>query len=127
VTKPVILGRQPVTCYITPSKPNPWYGTIVGGVVARVAVSGGEQFTAEQSHALSERGLDAGEVETITVTRNATTRELYWPSSGRAPQFQFDCPVICRRKDRVQIISPSGMIEWVDASGFAGRSNGGEK
>lgn len=122
MTEPVILGRQPATCYITPSKPNPWYGSIIGGVKGKLAVTGGERFTAEQTAAMREQGFDPGQDEVITITRNATTRELYWPKGSPPPQFQFDCPVLCRRNGHVKILSPSGLIEWVGPDGFAGRS-----
>jgi len=118
-----ILGRQPVTLYIAPSKPNPWYGTIVDGVAGKFAITGGERFTAEQAFAIRQRDLDLAKLGVITVTRNATTREMYWPKSSPTPQYQFECPVLTRQRDgRVRIISPSGLIETVDADGFAGRA-----
>jgi len=123
VTEPDIIGRQPATCYITPSKPNPWYGTIIGGVADKLAVSGGERFTAEQLRILRELGLDPATVDAITVTRNATQRELYWSKLSPTPQFQFDCPVLDRRADgRISIVAPAGLAETVDADGFAGRA-----
>jgi hypothetical protein len=123
-----ILGRQPVTLYIAPSKPNPWYGTIVDGVAGKFAITGGERFTAEQAFAIRQRGLDLAKLEVIAVTRNATTREMYWSKSSPTPQYQFECPVLARRRDgRISVISPSGLPEIVDADGFAGRAKGGAR
>lgn len=128
MTAPQILGRQPLLAYITPSKPYPWYGTIVGGVAGKLAITGGERFTAQQSEALRILRKDPATAETVTVTRNATTRELVWPKGSPAPQFQFYCPVLARHRDgRTSIISPSGLTETVDADGFAGRASSSKK
>lgn len=113
MTNPDILGRQPNPCFITPSNPNPWYGTIVAG----------RTLTAQQEAALNKAGVDPAVCECILVTRNATHREAWWPKTSPAPQFQFPCPIVSRRRDgRINIISPSGLPAIVDADGFAGRT-----
>jgi len=113
-----IIGRQPETLYVTPSKPNPWYGTIIDG----------RPLTAQQYRAMTDAGLHPTHCETITVTRNATTREMYWPKGSAAPQYQFECPVLARGRDgSIKIISPSGLTETVSADGFVGRAKGGAK
>jgi hypothetical protein len=104
-----ILGRQPEVCYIIPSKPNAWYGAIVEG----------ERFTRQQLAVLKQRSIDPETVEAITVTRNATTREYYWPAGSLAPVFQFECPVVHRRADgRVRVIAPIGDEVLVFADGW---------
>lgn len=128
MTEPVILGRQPAIMKCTPSRANAWYGTIIGGEIGRLGVSGGERFTAQQTYALRDLGWSPDTVETITVTRNATWAEAYWPKTSPTPQYQFDCPVISRRRDgRVNIISPSGLAETVAADGWAGQAPAAEK
>jgi len=112
VTEPDILGRQPNPVFITPSNPNPWYGTIVDG----------RPLTEQQMAAMAAAGLDAS-CELILVSRNATSREMWWPKSSPTPRYQFACPVLERlRNGRIRIISPSGLTETVDADGFAGRA-----
>jgi hypothetical protein len=112
VSGPDILGRQPETLWITPSRPNPWYGSIVEG----------QRFTMQQVQALRSLGTDPETAEAVTVTRNATTREMYWPKSSEPPCYQFECPVLARRRGRISIISPSGITVTIDADCFVGRA-----
>ena len=104
---PNIIGRQPEVCYFTPSKPNPWYGTIIEG----------RRYTGEQLRALDALKVHPDKVASITVRRNATTREMWWPQGGTPPQYEFECPVRVRRGDRVQVISPAGLHVWINADG----------
>lgn len=109
MTEPVILGRQPEVLYFTPSRPNPWYGTIVEG----------ERFTVEQSRELTKRGLDARTVETMTVKRNCTSREMYFPLGVPVPEYHFECPVLGRRADGwVSVITPMGATKYVAPNGY---------
>jgi hypothetical protein len=104
-----VLGRQPEVLHVTPSKPNAWYGTIVEG----------QRFTRQQLAVLERRSIDPAAVEAISVTRNATSREMYWPSGTVPPVFQFDCPVVHRRADgRVRVIAPNGEEKLVYADGW---------
>ncbi len=114
-------GRQPDVLHITPSKPNPWYGTIVPG----------EKFTAEQMAELAARRLSC--VEMITVRREATDREMYWPIGAWAPVYAFDCPVIGQRVEkftidgrqitlaRPKVIAPNGEAKLIRADGWVRR------
>ncbi|MCC2978823.1 hypothetical protein [Sphingomonas sp. IC4-52] len=99
-----VVGRQPETLFITPSKPNPWYGSIVEG----------DSLTAQQRTVLSTREIDQSAVEIVTVYRQATTRELWWPSTQLPPLYAFECPVISRQSDGfVKVVAPFGDVKRV--------------
>lgn len=116
-----VIGRQPATRIIIPSKPNPWYGTIVGYERDNLAQKGGRRFTEEQERALIERGMDPLTCETITVKRQACGVTEITPMLNTVqPVFAFDCPVIGRRKDgKIKIIAPIGDAKFVRADGWA--------
>lgn len=107
-----IVGRQPAVIYITPSQPNPWYGTIVEG----------QRFTAQQVYWLRVKGIDHETVEAMTVMRQATDREYYWGPGQQAPEFHFECPVLGRRADgRVKVMAPAGDVKLVFGDGWVRR------
>ncbi len=113
------IGRQPKVRYITPSKPNPWYGTIDGYAESEFAQVGGARFTLEQQYGLACRGLVADTVETITAKRQATDREMWWPAGQLPPVFAFECPVVGRHHDgRLRVISPSGTEKLIREDGW---------
>jgi hypothetical protein len=104
--------RQPETIYVTPSSPNPWYG----------AAGPGDRFTRQQLAAMARVKLDPETVAAITVRRNATTREFWWPKGDPAPVFEFDCPILSRRRDgRLNIIAPAGVPAIVLDDGWVAR------
>lgn len=104
-----VIGRQPETPRIVPSRPNPWYGHILTG----------HTFTVEQLQAVERGGLNPETIERITVRRNATDDEHWWPAGSLPPIFEFECPVLGHRIDgRVRVISPSGMVKLVFADGW---------
>lgn len=106
-----LMGRQPERLYFAPSKSHPWYGTI----------NGEDRFTVEQVRELMSLGRDPLTAEAIKVHRQATSREMWWPTDYAPPVFEFECPVITRRKDsKVKVITPSGETAWVRADGWAG-------
>jgi hypothetical protein len=110
MTEAVILGRQPETLWITPSKPNPWYGSITEG----------DALTVQQRDYLAKRQLDRAPL-TITVKRNATHREAWWPRGSVPPQYHFECPVLGRNGDgSVTIVAPAGFAQTVRADGWVG-------
>ncbi len=105
------LKRQPDQIYIVPSKPNAWYGDW----------NEGERFSGYQLLAMRSLDLDPATVEVITVRRQATDREMWWPIGSPPPVFAFECPVIHRRADgKVRVIAPAGMVKLVRADGWAG-------
>lgn len=104
-----VIGRQPEVTYMTPSNPYPWYGVIVEG----------SEFTGQQLHALKVRGIDPDACEAVEVRREATTRELWWPSTRPPPVYAFRCPVVCRRADgMVDVIAPYGDVKRVQGDGW---------
>ena len=104
------IGRQPDRVHITPSRSQPWYGAIVTG----------RRFTRQQEAELIKLGADIATAEAITVKRQATGRELWWPTGQLPPVYAFECPVILRRADgRVKVITPSGERKLVRADGWA--------
>jgi len=117
------IGRQPARRFCTPSKPNPWYGDIVGGTKVLHAEVGGERFTAQQAAALRERANDPLTIATITVKRQATLREANeacWRVGELRPVFAFECPVIGRgRGGKLMVIAPAGDIKWIEGDGWA--------
>lgn len=101
--------RQPEEVVLTPSNWSPWYGWC----------DAGQRFTRTQLYALKQAGRDPAAVETITVFREATQREMYWPKNQPPPVYQFDCPVTGRMRDgRVRVIAPSGEGKIVLGSGW---------
>lgn len=102
------VGRQPAVIHIVPSKQQPWYGAIVPD----------HRFTAQQLAQLGKRGLDPTTVGVLTVRRNATTREMYWPLGSLPPVYAFDCPVIAHGTDRVTVIAPDGSTRKVYLDGW---------
>lgn len=106
--EPKVISYASIPRFITPSNIDPWGG----------AMQEGDRFTSEQVRDMQRRGIDPETVETLKVTRKATSRELWWPSGQPAPVFIFECPVLMRRLDgRVKVISPSGMAKLVYADG----------
>lgn len=116
-----VIGRQPATLYISPSKSYPWYGDVRGGVRGKLAVSGGERFTTQQEESLIERGMDPLTCETITVKRQACGRTEIVPMlNSLQPVFAFECPVISRRADgKIKVIAPNGDAKFIRADGWA--------
>ncbi|KQN12028.1 hypothetical protein [Sphingomonas sp. Leaf28] len=118
-----IIGRQPATYLITPSKPRPaWYGTIEGGEKTGFgghSITGGKRFTNEQARECISRGLDVLTAPAITVKRNSSIDEIWSGAHGPRPVYQFECPIIRRMADgRVRVIAPSGVEKIVEADGW---------
>ena len=104
---PEVFPYWKVRKTIAPSNQSAWDGSIRED----------ERFTNEQMHAMAARGLIPAEVETLTVIRSASARELWWPPYTPAPVFHHECPILRRQKDtRVLVISPSGLpkLVWPD-------------
>ncbi|WP_242183288.1 hypothetical protein [Sphingomonas sp. CARO-RG-8B-R24-01] len=105
------VGRQPEIKLVTPSKPNPWYGSFEEG----------KPFTHQQVAAMITAGITPVGCEAIEVKRNATNGEYWWPLRSPPPYFAFQCPVIGRMADgRIKIISPSGLPQIVRSDGWVG-------
>lgn len=111
-----VIRRQPEVLHIVPSKPNPWYGSIVEG----------DPLTIEQRRALAERGL-AEDTPTMIVYRQATDREMWWGLNSAPPVFEFECPIIGHRAQtkasppKVKILSPNGEAKLVFPDGWTRR------
>lgn len=104
--------RQPAQILITPSSPCDWYG----------GWDADGRMTWQQRGALERGGLDPAAVEWITVRRNATMAEMWWPTGYPAPVFEMPCPVIQRLADgRVKIVSPAGINRIVQPDGWITR------
>lgn len=104
-----VVGRQPEILQIIPSKPNPWYGTIVDG----------EPLTLEQLRTLDRMSLDPTNTKRVTVRRNATDWEMWWPIGNLPPVYEFECPLLRRRADdRLHVIAPDGTGKLVFADGW---------
>jgi hypothetical protein len=117
-----IIGRQPATIYVTPSKaPSCWYGSIRGGVKTGFgghSVTGGDRFTVEQVRALISRGIDVLTAPAMKVQRNAADHEIY-SGLGLPAVYQFECPILSTRADgRVRVIAPNGAEKLVEADGW---------
>ncbi len=96
-----------------------WFGTILGGTKNRAAQEGGERFTREQLYELNARGLDPETVETMTVKRQATQDEIWFPRTSMPPVLAFECPVIGKHADgRPRVIAPNGTERIVQADGW---------
>lgn len=105
------VGRQPPAIVISPSKSQPWYGGWADGAT----------FSGHQLLALEARGADPDACERITVYREATMRELWWPPAQRPPVFAFDCPVRGHLPNgRIQVIAPDGSNQTVRSDHFVG-------
>ena len=106
------IGRQPDRIVIIPSKRQPWYGAIIDG----------RRFTRQQQNALIERGADIATAHAMTVKRQATHREMWWPTGQLPPVFAFECPIVGRRANgRVSVIAPDGQPVGVFSDGWAHR------
>jgi hypothetical protein len=106
-----IIGRQPATTYTTPSNPSPWYG----------AIRPDDRFTVQQRLEMTNRELDPDAIEVLKVRRQASAREMWWPTGAPPPVFEFDCPVLSRRRDgRIDVIAPGGWKQIVSAEGWVG-------
>lgn len=102
--------RQPDMLVITPSNQSPWVGHVDAP---------DDRFTRAQLYQMGQRGMVPETVEAITVYREATSREMWWPTGAPAPVFQFDCPVLERRRDgKVKVMAPSGEGKFVLANGW---------
>jgi hypothetical protein len=120
------VGRQPFAAPVKPSGRFLWYGGISGSegnprsetAMPDTYRVGGERFTREQAEALKERGLRPEAVETMTVKRQATDREIYCGVGRLPPVFAMECPVVKREADKVRVISPSGQLAWVRPDGW---------
>lgn len=102
------IGAQPDRFVMNPSRAYPWYGWR----------DPGERFTRTQLWALRRLGHDPAAVEAITVFREATKAEMWWPTTGLPPVFSFACPVRRRRGERVVVLAPDGTEQTVRADGW---------
>lgn len=125
VERPVgeIIGRQPATYLVTPSKARPaWYGTIEGGEKTGFgghSITGGLRFTNEQARECISRGLDVLTAPALTVRRHPSMDEIWCGAHQAKPVYQFECPIIRRMADgRVRVIAPSGVEKLVEADGW---------
>lgn len=103
--------RQPPASVIAPSNQSPWVGRVERA---------DDRFTTTQLYYMARLGRTADEPgECITVFREATQREMYWARGEAPPVYQFDCPVIGRRRDgKVHVIAPGGDKKWVFRNGW---------
>jgi hypothetical protein len=91
------VGRQQFIVTITPSKIFPWYGFIPGSqgnprsdtAMPDIYRVGGARFTSQQTGEMHKRRIDPAEVETITVKRQATDREIYCGVGRLPPVFAW--------------------------------------
>ena len=118
-----VIGRQPASFLITPSKPRPaWYGTIEGGEKTGFgghSIIGGQRFTNEQARECISRGLDVLTAPAMTVRRNVGMLELCLGTRGIPPVYEFQCPIIRKLADgRVRVIAPSGAEKIVEGDGW---------
>jgi hypothetical protein len=118
-----VIGRQPASFLITPSKPRPaWYGTIEGGEKTGFgghSIIGGQRFTNEQARECISRGMDVLTEPAMTVQRNVGMLELTPGPPGLPSVYQFECPIIRKLADgRVRVIAPSGAEKIVEGDGW---------
>ena len=94
---------------ITPSKMDPWRGRWEAGA----------RFSNGQISAAGRHGLDLNDCETFVYTRAVPLREVYVPIGQERPTESFTCPVLRRSRNgkRVEVITPLGYRQWVDADG----------
>ena len=105
----------PETAHVTPSSINPWRG------VRRPD----QCFTNAQLAAMRREALDPHLVETIVVRSPATHRDMWWPAEDPTPVYLCPCPVIGRRGgERVHVIAPAGLAEWVWSNGSITKARG---
>lgn len=120
------VGRQPFIVTISPSKIFPWYGAIPGSegnpqsatAMRDIYRVGGARFTSQQMGEMKNRRIDPASVETMTVQRQASDREIYCGVGRLPPVFAMECPVVKREADKVRVISPSGQLAWVRPDGW---------
>ncbi|WP_245653601.1 hypothetical protein [Sphingomonas pituitosa] len=107
----VTFPRQPSNLVITPSNQSPWVGWLNAP---------GDRFTRAQLGAMKANNIDPNtHAFIITVFREATMREMWWPRGDAPPVFQFDCPVMSVTSDgRYRVIAPSGDVKIVLANGW---------
>lgn len=103
-------GRQPKNAQITPSNWSPWYGSIIPD----------DPLTTQQRADLDKRRLPQDQPRML-VYRQASSREMWWPDGGPPPVFEFECPIIGHRLDKVRIIAPSGEAKLVQGDGWVSR------
>lgn len=103
--------RQPAQLVVTPSNQSPWVGWLNAP---------GDRFTRAQLGAMKANNIDPDTHKRfVTVFREATTREMWWPRGDAPPVFQFDCPVMSETADgRLRVIAPSGDVKIVLANGW---------
>ena len=107
----VVLGRQPEVRHIAPSKTYPWYGFWEEG----------HRFSVEQERALIRSGADPVTAPSLIVKRQARHEEYSWPFNELPPRFEFECPVIGRRGEKVKVIAPNGDTKLVFENGWSHR------
>jgi hypothetical protein len=120
-----VLGRQPTIMKWTPSKGLPWYyGDIRGFTEEDGAQVGGERFTVEQQLSMAVHGIAPDTRETMTIYRQATDEERWWPPGTLPARFAFECPIVALRRDmRLTIIAPDGRTMPAFQDGWAKRPN----
>lgn len=97
MSQPTHAGdRRPHLRVLNPGVMQTWEGQYRDGC----PISGYQQQT------LKVKGLDWKTVETIPCTR--------WVG-GQC--FEFECPVLDRRRDRVLIVTPRGYRAWISPDG----------
>ncbi|KTF68655.1 hypothetical protein ATB93_13090 [Sphingomonas sp. WG] len=103
--------RQRDKIVIAPSNQSPWVGWLDAP---------GDRFTRAQVGAMKGNGIDPDTHGVfVTVFREATSREMYWPRGVAPPVFQFDCPVLSVTRDgRLRVIAPSGDVKIVLRNGW---------
>jgi hypothetical protein len=99
----------PPWCHVTPSNINPWRG----------ARQPDQIFTSMQLTRIQQMGLDHDTCEVLIVRSLASYREAWAPIGSKQPHYLMPCPVLRRSRDgsRVMVLSPGGMVEWVNADG----------
>lgn len=97
MSKPTYPGdKRPHMQQLVPSALQTWEGMYVDGC----AISGWQQEEA------THLGLNWRTVETIGCTRQVLNKT-----------FEFECPVIDRRRGQVKVISPRGYKVWIGDDG----------
>lgn len=110
------IGRQPQRVVIAPSRSYPWYGNAVAD----------DPLTTQQRFELDKRRLPQ-DTERMTVYRQASQQEMYWPQGSAPPVFEFECPVLGRRAgggrgiDKIKVLAPNGEVKMVFPDGWVSR------
>lgn len=99
-----------------PSRPSPWYGDWK---------SSEPPFTRQQRYQLAVNGIDAETVDRMDVRVTVTDREMWWPTTERAPFRLLTCPIVRRRMGRIMVITPSGQRKGVWPGGHLTRPKTG--